>query len=70
LNGQTFTREVTGTRTFDLDTDGMAHYGLLPDLLAAMVRQPEGSKALRILDRSAEDYISMWEKARTASAKM
>jgi len=29
----TFTRERTGTRTFDLNTDGVAHYGLIADLI-------------------------------------
>ena len=29
-----FAREQTGERTFDLNTDGVAHYGLVPDLLA------------------------------------
>jgi microsomal dipeptidase-like Zn-dependent dipeptidase len=70
LDGQTFTRQQTGDRTFDLSTDGMAHYGLLPDLLAAMAREPEGSRALDVLDGSAEAYLRMWEKARTASGKM
>jgi hypothetical protein len=70
LAGQTFTRQQTGDKAFDLSTDGMAHYGLLPDLLAAMVHEPQGSKALAVLDGSAEAYIRMWEKARTASDKM
>ncbi|HEY6763095.1 MAG TPA: membrane dipeptidase [Baekduia sp.] len=70
LDGQTFTRQQTGDRTFDLATDGMAHYGLLPDLLAAMAREPEGARALAVLNGSAEAYLRMWEKARTASGKM
>jgi microsomal dipeptidase-like Zn-dependent dipeptidase len=63
LDGQTFTRQQTGVRTFDLATDGMAHYGLLPDLLAAMAREPGGQRALRTLDGSAERYLRMWERA-------
>src|SRR5439155_515959 len=31
-----FTREQSGTRTFDLNKDGVAQYGLVPDLLAAV----------------------------------
>jgi hypothetical protein len=63
LAGQTFSREQTGDKTFDLATDGVAHYGLLPDLLAAMAQQPGGAQALKILDGSAEAYLRMWERA-------
>ena len=70
LSGQTFDREVTGERAFDLNTDGMAHYGLLPDLLAAMAREPNGARALRILNGSAEAYLSMWERADMAARRI
>src|SRR5260370_37967428 len=30
----TFTKQVSGERTFDFNTDGLAHIGLLPDMLA------------------------------------
>ena len=63
LAGQTFTRQQTGERSFDLATDGVAHYGLLPDLLAATARAPQGRRALAILDGSAERYLRMWERA-------
>jgi microsomal dipeptidase-like Zn-dependent dipeptidase len=62
-SGVSFTRERTGERTFDYNTDGVAHYGLLPDLLADMQRQPEGRKAMGLLFRSAEAYLEMWELA-------
>ena len=57
-----FQRERTGSRTFDLNTDGVAHYGLIPDLLADM-QQHGGAPALRSLFRSAEAYLRMWELA-------
>lgn len=63
LNGVTFERQVTGTRTFDVNVDGVAHYGLLPDLLADMARRPSGREAHRLLFRSAEAYVRMWERA-------
>jgi microsomal dipeptidase-like Zn-dependent dipeptidase len=59
----TFTREVTGTRTFDLNTDGVAHYGLMADLLADMQQQPGGRQALALLFRSAEAYLETWQRA-------
>ena len=58
----TFQRERTGGRTFDLNTDGVEHYGLIADLLADMA-QHGGRPALRSLFRSAEAYLRMWELA-------
>ncbi len=55
-------RERTGSRTFDINTDGVAHYGLIPDLLADM-HQHGGGPALRSLFRSAEAYLRMWQLA-------
>jgi microsomal dipeptidase-like Zn-dependent dipeptidase len=55
-------RQQSGTRSFDLNTDGVAHYGLIADLLAD-VQQHGGGKAVRSLFRSAEAYLRMWELA-------
>ena len=55
-------RERSGSRTFDLNTDGVAHYGLIPDLLADM-QQHGGGPRLRSLFRSAEAYLRMWGRA-------
>ncbi len=59
----TFTRERTGQRTFDLNHDGVAHYGLMADLLADMRQGPGGRKALALLFRSAEAYLETWQRA-------
>ena len=59
----TFTREVTGKRTFDINTDGVAHYGLMADLLADMQQHPGGRRALALLFRSAEAYLETWQRA-------
>ena len=58
-----FDRQRTGTRTFDLNTDGVAHYGLYADLLADMRRTPNGERASRLLFGSAEAYLRMWQRA-------
>jgi hypothetical protein len=55
-------RERSGSRTFDLNADGVAHYGLIPDLLADM-QQHGGTGQLRSLFRSAEAYLRMWQLA-------
>jgi hypothetical protein len=58
-------RERSGTRTFDYNTDGVAHYGLTADLLADVRRQKKGKRALPILFRSAEAYLDTWRRAYT-----
>ena len=57
-----FERQVTGERVFDLNADGVAHYGLYPDYLADMQMQPGGDAALRYLFRSAEGYLQAWTR--------
>jgi microsomal dipeptidase-like Zn-dependent dipeptidase len=58
-----FTRQRTGDRVFDLNVDGVAQYGLVPDLLADMQHQPHGKEAMSLLFRSAEAYLRMWQLA-------
>ena len=61
-----FERQVTGERVFDLNLDGVAHYGLYPDYFADMQRRPGGEKALGYLFRSAEAYLQRWEQVERA----
>jgi microsomal dipeptidase-like Zn-dependent dipeptidase len=58
-----FARERTGARVYDLNRDGVAHYGLFADLLADMQRRRRGAQAMRPLFRSAEAYLQMWQRA-------
>ncbi len=62
-SGVEFDRQRTGSRTFDFNADGVAHYGLFPDLLAATEKAPGGERAMRTLFRSAEAYLRMWQRA-------
>lgn len=57
-----FERQRTGERVYDLNTDGVAHYGLYPDYIADMMMQPGGKPAVATLFRSAEAYLQLWEK--------
>jgi microsomal dipeptidase-like Zn-dependent dipeptidase len=61
--GPSFTRERTGEKVFDLNTDGVAQYGLFADLIGDMQHQPGGRAALPILFRSAEAYLEAWQRA-------
>ena len=58
-----FDKQRTGTRTFDLNKDGVAHYGLVPDLLASVQTEPHGRAALGLLFHSAEAYLETWNRA-------
>ena len=76
--GTKFEKQVTGTRTFDFNTDGLAHVGLLPDLMrdfANILKHRNanldpGSEIIPLtldpLFNSAEIYIRMWERAECA----
>jgi microsomal dipeptidase-like Zn-dependent dipeptidase len=56
----TFQRQVTGQRTFDFNTDGLAHVGLYPDLLADLMTQ---GVSIEPLMGSAALVVSAWRKA-------
>lgn len=62
----TFDRQVTGERVFDLNVDGVAHYGLYPDFIADMQMQPGGPEALKYVFHSAEAYLQAWARAEAA----
>jgi microsomal dipeptidase-like Zn-dependent dipeptidase len=61
--GVKFTPEKTGQRTFNINNDGVAQYGLFADLLAEVQRAKHGKKALPALFRSAQAYLDTWRRA-------
>ncbi|MGH2838519.1 MAG: membrane dipeptidase, partial [Thermoleophilaceae bacterium] len=58
-----FVCQIAGGRKFDLNKDGVAHYGMYADLLAYMRQQTGGEAASRLLFKSAEAYLRMWRRA-------
>jgi len=56
-----------GERTFDFNVDGLAHYGMLPDLLQDLRNIGFGAREFGALFSSAEAYIQMWEKTERLS---
>jgi hypothetical protein len=58
-----FFRQRTGQRTFDLNRDGVAEYGLNVDLLADVQRRRATRPALNPMFRAAEAYLRMWQRA-------
>ncbi len=63
LFGGYFYPQVTGQRTFDFNVEGLAHVGLVPDLIADLKASGRVTDAeLEPLYNSAEMYIRMWER--------
>ncbi|MDP9142796.1 MAG: peptidase [Pseudomonadota bacterium] len=65
----TFDRQRTGDRVFDLNVDGVSHYGLYPDFIADMRGTPGGEEAMTYLFRSAEAYLQFWERSESRSLR-
>lgn len=65
---QPLRRYRTGNRDWDFNTDGMAHYGLMPDFLQDLRNIGLKSGTIAPLFQSAEDYLRMWEKAAKSAA--
>lgn len=63
--GLTFEKQVSGNRTFDLNTDGMAHYGLMADHIEDM-RNINSERIYEAIMSSAEAYLQMWERAESS----
>ncbi len=58
----TFTPEVWGQRTFNLNTDGLANYGMYADWLQS-VQEAGGPQIVSDMMHGAESYLEMWERA-------
>ena len=57
----TVDRNRTGSRTWDINTDGVAHYGLYPDWIEDL-RKIAGDEIVEDMARGAEAYLQMWER--------
>jgi microsomal dipeptidase-like Zn-dependent dipeptidase len=58
-----FGKQVTGGKTFDFNVDGLAHVGLLPDMVADLKQVGLPQSYLDEMFGSAEEYIRVWERA-------
>lgn len=55
-------RQRTGNRLFDINTEGVAHYGMLPDYIED-IRKVGGDAAVEELMRGADSYLKVWGRA-------
>ncbi len=57
-------------RDFDINLDGMAHYGMLPDMLQDLRNIGLTPQDLGPLFRSAYDYVQMWQKCENRAQQL
>ncbi|MBA2546203.1 MAG: hypothetical protein H0V15_04910, partial [Solirubrobacterales bacterium] len=55
-------QQVSGQRTFDINTDGVAHYGLYADWMQDL-KMIAGQAIVDDMARGAEAYLQTWERA-------
>ncbi|GAQ71993.1 discoidin domain-containing protein [Streptomyces turgidiscabies] len=65
--GSVINRQTTGSRTWDINTDGAAHVGLIPDWIQD-IKQVGGADAVSDLFRGAESYLDTWGASETHKA--
>lgn len=66
--GTSMDRSRVGERTFDINADGLAHVGMLPDFIEELMAVGVGASELDSLFGSAQGYVSMWDRAVRAAA--
>lgn len=60
--GTVMAQQRSGTRTYDVNVDGVAHYGLFPDYIEDL-RMIAGDQIVDDMANGAEAYLQMWERA-------
>ena len=66
--GSVIDRQHSGTRTYDINTDGVDHYGLYPDWIEDL-RQVAGSQIVDDMANGAEAYLQLWARAEAAAGQ-
>jgi hypothetical protein len=63
--GSLVDRQRTGERVFDVNVDGFAHYGMVPDWLEDLriVAGPDGQAIVGDMSMGAEIYLQTWARA-------
>ncbi|MCW2670746.1 MAG: hypothetical protein JWO27_2643 [Frankiales bacterium] len=66
LGGTTIAKSHTGVRTWDINTEGVEHYGLYPDWVQDVQLQADavgdGAAFTRDIQNGAEAFLQMWER--------
>lgn len=62
FGGVTVKQQVSGTKTYDVNTSGVAHYGLYADWYQDL-KNLGGETLMADMARGPEAYLQMWERA-------
>ena len=62
FGGTTINQQHSGSRVYDINVDGVAHYGLYPDWIEDL-RVQAGDAIIEDMERGPEAYLQMWERA-------
>jgi microsomal dipeptidase-like Zn-dependent dipeptidase len=65
--GSTINRQVSGWRTYDINKDGVDHYGLYPDWIEDL-RKVAGPAIVDDMANGAEAYLQMWARSEQFAA--
>jgi len=68
IGGRRLTQSRAGKRLFDINQDGLAQYGMLPDFIADMQVSGLPDDAVERLFESADAFVRMWRRAEEAAA--
>ncbi len=63
VTGVALDRSQIGQKNYDINDDGLAHVGMLPDLIANLSALGVTEKELDPLLNSADYYIALWNRA-------
>lgn len=64
------TRATMGTKTWDFNNEGVAHYGLMPDYFESCKKVGMSATEWNAFNSAAERFAQMWEKCSDAAAAM
>ena len=64
--GSVINQQRSGTRVYDINTDGVDHYGLYPDWIEDL-RMVAGAQIVDDMANGAEAYLQMWARAEAAA---
>ncbi len=62
IGGVRVDQQHSGNRVYDINTDGVSHYGLYPDWLEDL-RVQAGDEIITDMTRGPEAYLQTWERA-------
>ncbi len=71
LHGVTVRKQHSGQRVYDINVEGVPHYGMYPDWIEDLRRlggAKDGAAIVDDMDRGAEAYLQTWERAQGIAA--